>query len=67
MSRWIHVSERVPEWKQRVLYVGKKDQRINVGSYRGEGAKGAQFFMNGNRLDTSDWWMELPELPKEEQ
>ena len=65
-AKWISVKEKLPEYGERVLFLTKERRLICVGPYRGEGGRGAQYFFNGNRIETAMWWMPLPEPPKEE-
>ncbi len=60
---WISTNERLPKPYERVLFIVKQSQKVCVGTYRSDGANGAHYFMYGNRLESSLWWMPLPELP----
>ena len=66
MSGWNKCSEHVPMIRQRVIFIDKDKGTMYIGSYRGRGGGGAAMFLAVNRLMTADWWMELPDGPKEE-
>lgn len=64
MNNWINIKAQPPERNQRVLYVPTGKERVSVGNYHGEGPRGGHYILNGNRLESTWWWMPTPELPE---
>ena len=64
VPQWISVKDALPEYGKRVMFITKERRLICVGPYRGAGVHGAQYFLNGNRIETAMWWMPLPPAPE---
>lgn len=67
MTDWISVKDRLPEAKQRVLFIAKSVHREMIGTYSHTGERGVVWFRSGyqNKSYTASHWMPLPEPPKE--
>lgn len=62
-SRWVPVTERLPEYGEIVLALGKR--HATSGQFRGTGSDPSWWHWKGNTLKEVGHWMPLPEPPKE--
>lgn len=63
-SKWIPVTERLPEYGQIVLAFGKR--HATSGMFRGTTSRPNQWHWKGNTYKEVSHWMPLPEPPKGE-